>query len=110
MTVYILTNTVTKKSYVGSCQSVKYRMKTHKYSLSHHRRTVEQMQKDYDLYGWESFALKIIGWYKDWNDGKRLEKFYMQVLRTYDPRYGYNYKDRKALSPIKDKDRRQAMT
>lgn len=108
MTVYILTNQITKKSYVGSTGDVKGRMNTHQYSLKHHRKTVEQMQKDYDLYGWESFTLKIIGHYQNWLDGKRMEKFYMQVLRTYDQKYGYNYKDRKALSLIKDKDRRQA--
>lgn len=109
MTVYALKNKVTGKIYVGSTANLHGRIYTHQYSLNRKRRTVEQMQRDFDMYGWESFEIKIVGRYANWLDGKRMEKFYMQVLRTYDPAHGYNYKDRKAISPIADKDRRQAI-
>lgn len=109
MTVYALKNKVTGKIYVGSTGNLHGRIYMHQYSLNRKRRTVEQMQRDFDMYGWESFEIKIVGRYANWLDGKRMEKFYMQVLRTYDPAHGYNYKDRKAISPIVDKDRRQAI-
>lgn len=97
-TVYLIHNNKTKRSYIGSTMNDPlYRVKKHFCSLKGERHRIELMQQDYDKYGKESFSYKFIGSFSD-EETRRMEIFYMQLLRTKDPRYGYNYKDKSGTS------------
>ena len=103
--VYAIGNTKTKRIYIGRSGTVKgSRPESHFKALRGGRHTIEDLQKDYDRYGEESFFVKYLG---DYDGGElcRMEIFMMKILRTQDRRYGYNYKDRSGTSPnaIKDK-------
>lgn len=92
-TVYVIGNTETKRFYVGKTdRPLIHRKNEHFRALQHHRHKVEQMQEDFDRYGIESFFVRPLGSFKG-NELLRMEAFMMQVLKTQDIRYGYNYKD-----------------
>lgn len=94
--VYMITNSVTGRKYIGSSHNVEYRMHTHLLLLRRGKHSVEDMQEDFDRYGEESFVFFPL--FEKANKGKDYEKsdlehFLKDVLRTHDRKYGYNYKD-----------------
>lgn len=93
--VYVIHNITTRRNYVGitTTGEVDYRVEKHMYLLRTHRHTEDDLQRDYDKYGEESFIWRAIGRF-NYEEAKRLEIFFMQVLRTQDRRYGYNCKDK----------------
>lgn len=106
MDVYIIKNTKTGKSYVGSTSSFKMRMKSHFSALKTHKHSSKQMQKDFDLYGKDSFVCKVIGQYNDKLEALRMEKFYICMLRATNKRYGYNT----AGSSVPEREKRKQAT
>jgi hypothetical protein len=64
---------------------------------------VEDMQKDYDEYG-ENFSYFILGKIETWQERKQ-EYEWMIKYRSFDRKFGYNYKDneqeilRKSMTP-----------
>lgn len=94
--VYALRNSVTKRVYVGrTTKSFETRIKQHFQDLKGHRHSVEDLQEDYDRYGRESFDAEVLGRFEDTFEGSRMEAVFMEILRTHDRRFGYNYKDKK---------------
>ena len=89
--VYLLYNTVTKKGYVGSSGNVSLRIKSHLSNLRCGHHPVEEMQSDFDEYGehFVSFILDTASDYSEWHK----ERDWIRKLKTFDKRYGYNYKD-----------------
>ena len=65
--------------------------------LRSRKHTVELMQEDYDTYGEDSFVSKTVGTYSE-DVGRWKEIFIMKMLRSQDPRYGYNYMDKSGNS------------
>ena len=51
------------------------------------------LQKDYDMYGADSFETKECGSFSE-RDGYKMEIFLMKLLKTQDERYGYNYREK----------------
>jgi group I intron endonuclease len=104
-TVYAIGNRVTKRFYIGSTNCGReYRPKRHLTELRANRHKVEQMQEDYNRYGEESFFVCYLGEFSG-DELKRMEIFMMQVMRTKDQRFGYNYKDKTGTSERAVKDR-----
>lgn len=97
-TIYAIGNTITKRFYIGSTNCAKqYRPQRHFIELRANRHKVEQMQDDFNEYGEGSFFVKYLGEFSG-DELKRMEVFMMQVMRTKDRRYGYNYKDKTGTS------------
>lgn len=96
--IYAITNLITRRTYVGrSAAAPPHRVKQHFKDLRRKAHIVELMQEDFDKYGEESFAYHYLDAFDD-AEAKRMEVFMMKVLRSQDPRYGYNYKDRAGTS------------
>lgn len=90
--VYLLKNKVTKRIYVGRTCMPQTRFEKHMSDLRGKRHKNELMQSDFDKYGQESFEFQVV----EQNENltrKGIEGGWMLKLKTYDRRYGYNYKD-----------------
>lgn len=90
--IYLLKNKITNRIYVGKSHNPEWRFKIHMSNLRGSRHSNELMQEDYNLYGEGSFKCEIVESSKSYTrtctEGK-----WMLKLKTYDKRYGYNYKD-----------------
>ncbi len=80
-----------KKRYIGSTISFETRVHQHLCKLLGRRHTIEQMQSDFDANGRQV----LIGILAFTNLGRqhKLEHEFQVKYKTYDERYGYNYKD-----------------
>lgn len=104
-TLYTICNTVTKRVYVGRSECAKgHRVHKHFEALRHNRHKVKRLQEEYNKYGEESFVVNYLGEYSGYKLAQ-MECFMMKVLRSQDPRYGYNYKDRIGTSPASIEDK-----
>lgn len=90
--IYLLKNKVTHRIYVGCSCDPNHRFRQHMSALKSNRHTVELMQNDFDLYGEDSFCMEIICQSENFTRTS-VEGRLMIRLRTYDRRFGYNYKD-----------------
>lgn len=103
--IYIITNRATKKNYVGCTTNIKARFENHRLALKSHRHPMELMQVDYDTYGEDSFRYNVFTKCADKWEASRTETVMMKILKSQNPEYGYNYKDRKGNSPLAIADR-----
>lgn len=90
--VYLLKNSVTKRIYVGRTRCPETRFKIHMSQLRGNRHKNELLQSDFNMYGEQSFEIEVV----EQNENltrKGIEGGWMLKLKTYDKRYGYNYKD-----------------
>ena len=90
--IYIITNSVSKRKYVGRSVNPDNRMKQHISKLSNHNHSSVTMQNDFDRYGKDSFSMSVV------QSGESLsemmfEYVWMIALKTYDDAYGYNSQD-----------------
>ena len=90
--IYLLRNKVTNRVYVGRTKHKELRFRQHINALSGSRHPNELMQEDFNLYGKESFEYEIVGEQENLRDESIEEKFIWKN-KSYDKRYGYNYKD-----------------
>ena len=104
LSVYLITNTITGKTYVGRSQCPPYRWRHHRTALKCGRHPVELMQEDSYTFGYDSFRVYVFGTFPE-KEAKRIEVFLMKVLRTQDSRFGYNYKDKAGTSAYAIADR-----
>ena len=102
--VYLITNTITKRTYVGRSGNTRWRIKQHLDSLKGGYHPNELMQEDSYTFGYETFKAWVIGVYDEY-EASRMETFMMKMLRTQDKTFGYNYKDRSGNSKTAIKDR-----
>lgn len=89
--IYILRHEPTGKIYVGRTADPEERRKRHLIELRAGRHNIEDLQADYNRYG-GSVTFEIIDEVNNWEERDKEWKW-QQKLRTYDRRYGYNYKD-----------------
>lgn len=103
--IYVIKNRITGKTYVGCSLSPEERLQKHLYDLRKHRHPIETMQSDFDIYGAGSFEFRTLMSSDDKWEASRLETFIMKILKSQNPLFGYNYKDRKGNSPLAIADR-----
>lgn len=90
--VYLLKNKVTKRIYVGRTCCPQRRYRQHITALKAQRHKNELMQLDFNTYGEETFEMEVVEKHENVTR-KGIEGKWMLKLRTYDRKYGYNYKD-----------------
>ena len=96
--IYLIKCNTTGRGYVGRTQKFNQRVKWHFEMLRAGKHSVEEMQKDFDKYGEGSFSFELLDTAKPGdceinNSGNSKEHKWQEALKTYDIRYGYNYKD-----------------
>lgn len=89
-TVYVITNTVTGRKYVGSTsRKPKYRFENHLNCLRGNRHSNVELQKDFNKYGEECFEFSILE--ECTHIGNTNPEYdWIEKLRTFDSQYGYN--------------------
>lgn len=90
--VYEILCKATGRRYIGSSVNADKRLSSHASLLSNHNHLNKEMQKDYDIYGSDSFEFRVIGTYQSFTTNY-LEYFFMYYYKTKDIRFGYNFKD-----------------
>lgn len=90
--VYLLKNKKTNRIYVGRTQWPEIRFRQHMNALKSGKHNNELMQSDFDVFGEDSFYLEVVE-QKEHLTRSGIEGMWMLRLRTYDKRFGYNYKD-----------------
>ena len=90
--IYVLTNKATGRKYVGRSHYPDRRFREHTTALKSRRHANELMQYDFERFGIDSFGMEIIDSSINFTRTS-LEGAWMIKLKTYDTRYGYNYKD-----------------
>lgn len=80
--IYVITNNINHKQYVGQSTDPQRRFKSH----CSHDKDNSLISKAIQKYGVDNFSLEIIGWFEDYNEK---EKEYIKLYRTKVPN-GYN--------------------
>lgn len=90
-TIYAIQNKVNKKIYIGRTQNAYQRLQSHLRNLRKGTHIIEDMQKDFDIYGdvFEIFILETNIAPLD----KLTEYKYIKKYNSYIRECGYNYKD-----------------
>lgn len=89
--IYAIQHTVTGRIYVGSTDSIQSRYKSHLSLLKSGRHKNKEMQYDFDTYG-NHYSVFVLDEIKSIEDSG-LETEWMDRLKTYDTRIGYNHDD-----------------
>lgn len=93
--IYMITHNVTKRMYIGSTGKFNARIKIHLNALRSGRCRIEDMQKDFDMYG-EDYTIEILDEIKT-IESFRKEYDYMDLYKSRIRGIGYNYLDNHAL-------------
>lgn len=93
--IYKITCLKNNKSYIGRTSQPDLRISSHYSLLKCGKHKIENLQNDFDEFGEDAFSFEIIG---EDNFGLNIERKMQEILKTYDPKYGYNYKDQNWLS------------
>jgi hypothetical protein len=92
-TVYIITNSVSKRSYVGITERKTHiRFYEHIKLLRRGKHYVSSMQEDFNRYGEASFQVEEYGSYEE-KIANRMEYTVMDLMNSRDREHGYNYRD-----------------
>jgi len=96
--VYVIECKKNKKRYVGSTSdSYKERYKAHIRALNRHEHSVEELQKDYDMYGEDAFRLIFIGSF-DGSKALHIEQLLQYLYNSKSVEGGYNYLDKSGIN------------
>ena len=85
--IYIITNLINNKKYVGSSKNVKVRIRTHKNLLSLNKHSNKYMQAAYNKVGKMSFSYTVVEFTTDLQSR---EQYWCSLLKTHNQDYGYN--------------------
>jgi group I intron endonuclease len=100
--VYALVNLVDGKLYVGSSIDLKKRSHDHLYLLRRNQHPSAYLQYAFNKHGEMAFEMRILQEVASDDDLNSAEQYWMDDLRCYDRRYGYNIDvsaDRTIVSP-----------
>lgn len=81
--IYIITNKINKKQYIGQSKDPYERFKQH---CHRKQRDNSLIDKAIQKYGKDNFVLEILGWYENYNE---MEKYYISLYKSKTPN-GYN--------------------
>lgn len=100
--VYALLHEPTGKIYVGRTErEPEYRVRQHICALRNHYHPNKIMQSDYDEYG-DKYSYYVLYISSDFSSVRGKEREFMGLLKTRDPKYGYNTNDHSRDLSIKD--------
>lgn len=85
--IYIITNIVNNKSYIGSSLDYKQRLRQHKYSLRNNKHYNKHLQSSFNKYGEENFTFNLLELCSNLIER---ETFHIYNKNVLNPLYGYN--------------------
>ena len=91
--IYSITNTKNGKVYIGRTTNPQQRFVLHRNRMIAGTHPCELMNIDCKKYGIESFRMDVLEEVKEGSYGDAEFK-YIFLNKSYDPAFGYNYKDR----------------
>ena len=89
--VYVITNVINKKIYVGETTNLESRLIEHLRRLLSKRHVNEYLQNAVNLYGIDSFEFDVLE-FCDYSDRKKREHYWVTHLHALDKTKGYNIK------------------
>ena len=87
--IYIITNLINNKVYIGQSDNINKRFKDHKYALNGNYHNNNHLQNAWNKYGENNFSFNLIKCCKI-PYLNRFEKLYINKYKSDDRRYGYN--------------------
>ena len=90
--VYFIQHKTTGRIYIGSSSNPEKRYLTHMYQLKAGLHPVEDMQKDFNEYGF-NFTFALIDEISDQSETSK-EYQWMKIFKSYNRGVGYNYMDK----------------
>lgn len=87
--IYLISNIINGKAYVGSSNHLAEREYTHFYTLSKNKHRNSHLQFSFNKYGKDSFKFQVVEYCEEDNLIER-EGFYMNYFKSRNPNYGYN--------------------
>ncbi len=89
--VYLITNTLNNKVYVGISTDLKFRLKTHIHKLCKNKHHNYHLQNSFNTYGIDNFTIQIIEFTEN-NDKILLqrESYYQALYKATSDDFGYN--------------------
>jgi len=81
--IYLITNVINKKQYVGSSLNVYYRMQNHRCRLAKNNHKNPKLQNGYNKYGLSNFAFTILEFVEDKNKLLEREQYYIDTLKPW---------------------------
>lgn len=91
--IYEIYNKVTGRKYIGQTINYQNRYKVHMSNLKKGIHSERLMQRDYILYGEDSFDYRLLDFAETYSEAIKKEKHYMILNRTYEEENGYNSQD-----------------
>ncbi|MEY4572305.1 MAG: hypothetical protein RLZ10_1531 [Bacteroidota bacterium] len=88
--IYLITNNINKKVYVGSSQDIKRRFYLHKHYLNKGNHTNKHLQSAWDEYGEQNFSFSILEECFDTEKLLEKEKSYISDYKSTNREIGYN--------------------
>lgn len=92
--IYKIECTKNQKVYIGQTGNPRERCKSHRQLLVSGKHYIPDMQKDFIRFGEECFTFEILEQTDDFRSRFPLERFFMELYKSYDRECGYNYRDR----------------
>lgn len=86
--IYIITNKLNNKSYIGQTKNISYRFKSHKTNYKYKYKS-NALYKAFNKYNIENFTFQIIEENTTREETNEAEMFYIQLFQTLAPN-GYN--------------------
>ena len=87
--IYLITNIINDKKYIGQSVDVKNRIRNHKWALRHNKHINDHLQKSFNKYGEDCFVFSVICECEE-AQLDELERFYISYYNCINPNYGYN--------------------
>jgi group I intron endonuclease len=88
--IYIITNIINQKIYIGSTSNHIRRKKDHFNKLRTNKHHSPHLQKSFNKYGEENFIFEILEHVENLNDLLDREQYYLDLYKSYDHTRGYN--------------------
>lgn len=95
--IYAIQHNVTKRIYVG-CTETTGRIRSHFVTARRKKHIVPLVNEDCEKYGFNftAYMLEVVP-DENGKDAYAAEQKWMHYFNTGDPKYGYNYRDKKAM-------------